>query len=514
MERIDVVHLDGLAKSGLGWFVQRGPGDEWWLPGRPALLKLRCSVGYFTAVSVEHNREASHIDVGFKTATFSYMPSLKHRLWSRMQLTRRLEATDPRDKLYAFLGMSSEDVADEPLLQVDYNSSVADVYTNLAMFFFQRLMCLDALEFVNDMPTKKPRLANLPSWAADLSLPTNLELFKPAMYFNAGGAFKFDSGRFPMHVLRVRASTDRKLLDLDAYLVGEVTELALLPHHYKENDHLTGNAGREEHENVNAAASRTYGVALDMIIRLGQSTRNGKDVNIENPALHDFPTPATFDMQSRLYLTGQSMFEVFWRCLVCDSWTWSTRPGKEDPIVQDEDKAYMEGHYRKYHAEMIAKGSIPVGLELPGRHGDATSERFGSPEPTPTMAFAFATEFEPKARTRVFGAVADELIGWFPRRAEKGDMLVILPGARCPYVLRKVPGDAPTDWDEESNEGDAARDQDQQSKWEVIGHAYVQGLMDDVVSEWELDLTENGKRLLSKLSANGEAPAVERICLV
>lgn len=504
---------DWLAQSALGWWLHCDPDDEFWVPEELPILKLRRSIG-FVAATLLKQEPTPNVTVGFKTATFGFMQRVRERLFLRLQLARQLGATDLRDKLYAFLGLFSEDVANEPLLQANYNSSVADVYLNLTIYFLRRLMCLDVLEFVNDLPTKKPPLVSLPSWAIDLSSPTDLELFQNGMHFNAGGACDVGQGRFAMHVLHVHVSNDRRRLDLNAYLVGEVTELAFLPHHRKQNPHLTGNANRVDLENLKSAASRTYNLALNMVNGLGQGTRDRKDVNTENPTVNNFPTSAAFDMQSRLYLTGQSMFEVFWRCLACDHWTYGQRI-RGASVSLDERKLQMEQAYRSYHT-IMAKRSID--LDSPVGDGDATSERFGYADSTTTEPnsdiYKFSTEFELKAQTRVFGVVADELIGWFPRRAQKGDMLVILPGARCPYVLRRVRGDASMDWNKDMDEDDAAQEQEQRSAWKVIGHAYVQGLMDDIVTPWEIDLTENGRELLGKLNASGEAPAVERICLV
>lgn len=508
--------LDGLAESSFGWSLQCNSEEEWWLPGNPAFSNLRRNVGLIIAFSLKHNRGSSLINVGLKTATFSFMPSVLYRLWSYMELARRLEATDLRDKLYAFLSMFNSEVVDDPLLQVNYSLDVADVYINLTIYFLQRLICLDVLEFVNDMPTKQPRLANLPSWVIDLSSATDLELYGPGLYYNAGGTFKFGEGHFPMHVLQVRVSKNRRRLDLNAYFVSEVTELGFLPHHHRQNDHLTGDPDRDGDDNIKAAPSRTYGLALTLINTLGQSTRNWKDGNIENPARNDLPNSASSNLPSRVYLTGQSMYEIFWRCLVCDRLPYQIRDEQKAPTSQVERKAETERVYREYHT-MIAKGPIPVGLgglEPSGEDGVATSELFGSPDSTSNNGYVFSTDFERHARTRVFGVVADELIGWFPRRAQKGDMLAILPGARCPYVLRRAQRDASMDRNKDGNEDDAAQEPDQLSEWEVIGHAYVQGLMNDIVTPWKIDLTENGRELLGKLNASGEAPAVERICLV
>lgn len=204
------MEIDWLAQAALGWWVQCSPDDEFWVPEDPTVLKLRRSIGFVTATLLKQESTQS-VAVGFKTANFGFMQNLRERLWPRLQLARRLGATDLRDKLYAFLGLYSEDIVDEPLLQVDYDSGVAEVYLNLTIFFLRRLMCLDVLEFVNDMPIRKP-LVSLPSWAIDLSSPTDLELFQTGMHFNAGGACIVGRGRFAMHVLRVHVSEDRRRL--------------------------------------------------------------------------------------------------------------------------------------------------------------------------------------------------------------------------------------------------------------------------------------------------------------
>lgn len=520
MKEVDEdMELDELALSAIGMNAQLEDGDDWWLPGHPIFLGVRATVGYVATTSVKYRRGPSVITIGFKTATFSYLPNILRRMWSRMQLARRLEATDLRDKVYAFLGMFGEEVADEPLLQVDYNSSVTDVYINLTIYFLQRLMCLDVLEFVNDMPTRKSRLGNLPSWAIDLTSPTDLDLFDLGMDFNAGGAFELGTRtKFPMfamHALQVEVSNDRRRLNLNAFLVGEVTELGFLPHHYEQYDHLASNSYRNEAD----IRERTYSVVLSMINNLGQSTRDWKDFNMENPyaALNDFPFSAIFRMPSRLYLTGQRMFEVFWRYLGSGHMKYQTRDEPESSISRDESKVETDQVYREY-GNMVHKGHIPLNTESTNGDQDAPAEPFGSLDSRPTGISPTSTIFHAKfggiSKTRVCGVVADELIGWFPRRAQKGDMLAILPGARCPYVLRRVRRDASMDWNKDANEDDAAQGQEQQSEWEVIGHAYVEGLMHDIVTEWRVDLTENGKGLLGKLSPSGEPPVAERICLV
>lgn len=265
------MELDKLALSAMATDVQCQDCDDadWWLPGHPLYLRLRATIGFIATSSLEYRRGPSVITVGFKTATFNYMPNILRRMWSRMQLARRLEATDLRDKVYAFLGMFGEEVADEPLLKVDYNLSVTDVYINLTIYFLQRLMCLDVLEFVNDMPIRKSSLGNLPSWAIDLTLFTNLNLFNITMDFNTSGAFELSTKTkfpiFPMHVLQVDILNDCRQLNLNAFLVGEVTKLGFLPHYHKYHNHLATILSNGKGE----IKARIYSLMLKMINNLG-----------------------------------------------------------------------------------------------------------------------------------------------------------------------------------------------------------------------------------------------------
>ena|SRR2546430_3295560 len=50
-----------------------------------------------------------------------------------LRTTRRTKATDPRDKVYALLGLADE----EMFFEVDYEKDVRDVFTNVARYLLR-----------------------------------------------------------------------------------------------------------------------------------------------------------------------------------------------------------------------------------------------------------------------------------------------------------------------------------------------------------------------------------------
>lgn len=82
---------------------------------------------------------------------------------------RHCEATDARDKVYAFLGLSPKPL---PMLQADYSASVEDLYTDVATAILGSgdLEALSLLYFVQISDNNNgntPQPAKLPSWVPD-----------------------------------------------------------------------------------------------------------------------------------------------------------------------------------------------------------------------------------------------------------------------------------------------------------------------------------------------------------
>ncbi|KAK8113054.1 hypothetical protein PG984_013580 [Apiospora sp. TS-2023a] len=86
-----------------------------------------------------------------------------------LQCTRGYQATDPRDKLYALLGMASDVSYDE--LVPDYTQSVKSVYLNLVSFMVSRLHNLDVIS----SGRLSSQIGTTPSWLPDWRVSQDLK---------------------------------------------------------------------------------------------------------------------------------------------------------------------------------------------------------------------------------------------------------------------------------------------------------------------------------------------------
>ncbi|KXH69268.1 hypothetical protein CSAL01_12495 [Colletotrichum salicis] len=86
---------------------------------------------------------------------------------------RQLEASDPRDKIFALLGISTNVDVDNRLVAVDYGKSTAEVQTDLACYLIEEHKSLDMLSYVDHSINGFSSLFSfgqaeaLPSWVPD-----------------------------------------------------------------------------------------------------------------------------------------------------------------------------------------------------------------------------------------------------------------------------------------------------------------------------------------------------------
>ncbi|KAJ4366268.1 hypothetical protein N0V83_007904 [Neocucurbitaria cava] len=132
------------------------------------VLKSRLSVG-ISPVYVNETRLAISASVESGAQGAARPPPLRMLLDKH----RFSESTDPRDKVYALLGLADRSMSPfrtEPnVLTPDYNLSVQQVYTETARVLMTSYRNLSWLSHVED-PSQR-RIAGLPSWVPDLSVP-------------------------------------------------------------------------------------------------------------------------------------------------------------------------------------------------------------------------------------------------------------------------------------------------------------------------------------------------------
>ena len=109
-------------------------------------------------------------------------------LFTVLELIRVYDCHDPRDKLYASLGLAAD--VSETDIKPDYTKPVEDVYIDIAQFFLSKseLYCLDFLSLVVQSPKESGgTLSDLPSWIPDLRIRSSMYAFQRHLKFDGFG---------------------------------------------------------------------------------------------------------------------------------------------------------------------------------------------------------------------------------------------------------------------------------------------------------------------------------------
>ena len=191
---------------------------------------------------------------------FSHRPIL-----TTLRSLQRQQATDPRDKIYGFLGIVSE--AERRLIVPDYHLSVKEVYVNATHSIIRATSSLSILSSVDvNNPSE-----DFPSWLYDLrqSDPTHLPMADSVIkHYHASG------NSTPI----VGALEGVDVLDVNGFVWDEITELGIL---CNENDHTVTNP---------------YGTLITQWLELLQTTQP-----MENE-----------------YVGGKTQDNAFWRTMMID----------------------------------------------------------------------------------------------------------------------------------------------------------------------------------------------------
>ncbi|KAE9365154.1 HET-domain-containing protein [Stipitochalara longipes BDJ] len=294
-----------------------------------------------------------------------------------LRLTRKYNATDARDKVFALHGVVTNPYSIGAA--VDYSKPLEEVYTDVAVHELIQKKTLFSL--ANAGISTYPRNPNLPSWVADWSHDNERRSII------AAGA-KFNADRCHRPILSI--SKDRRTLTIRGFIFDSISELNRVY------------ATREQ---------------IDMDPRSGEAQKKkiieGKR-SIENCI--------ELAKGARQVPEGQTSEEVLWRTLCCDL-TPDIPPSRAP-------QSYGGGYklLRKFHKATREDGSY-----------DFTHEVYKKPEFLknnwiPSSVFVNSVQKFTIARNMC--VTAGGYLGRVPRGSEIGDKTCILFGGCVPFVLR------------------------------------------------------------------------------
>ncbi|KAI4140614.1 MAG: hypothetical protein L6R39_005721 [Caloplaca ligustica] len=181
---------------------------------------MRSSKGYKPMFAIREGR--------FETRNGLSSSAKSNWLATLWQAMGNVNATDPRDKVYAFLAFSDTQVAP---IEPNYAWSVGMVYTDAARQSILNVRSLDVLELalktawppelLQPLPDFGPLFYHLPSWVPDFSRPLPS---LPFMTHNTGSS-NFRASRKIPYPYTIRSSLDRDGLRVQGHFISTVSSI-------------------------------------------------------------------------------------------------------------------------------------------------------------------------------------------------------------------------------------------------------------------------------------------------
>ncbi|KAK4159410.1 heterokaryon incompatibility protein-domain-containing protein [Cladorrhinum sp. PSN259] len=274
------------------------------------------------------------------------------------------DSTDPRDKVYAWLGIAPDCIGIVP----DYNGEVSQVYVGLVRVIMEHSGSLSLVSFTGSTwrSRKLKPIENLPSWAPDLRKdkePIRTLWLRPKS-FRASSTARANA----------TISTDGKILVSDGFIVGRLAEVDGNENAQQENDTLTSKLGRW----------------LQIAIENKNNVRNASDAFLRTLIAFHYDDHISFDSgHFELLLRKAESFRVGYIAYlgyldrVQDCLRWGlAHPGNNIPY-QFDIVSFKASSVAQHPSQVICQHFPQLKLLPPQNQEDAT------PPPRPTW-----TDFE------------------------------------------------------------------------------------------------------------------------
>lgn len=327
-------------------------------------------------------------------------------------------ATDPRDKIYALLGLLCE----PPNLKVDYCSSVAQVYTDVARCIMGSSGKLDVLTAIERRSSafrnhkrQQTRPHNLPTWVPDWSYPHPSDFYvKPVStdFFEqyAPQSFSFSAAGdsdaiFPR-------GCDRNNESVLFVLGGHVATVAYLSE---------GNFRRYGEYSQDLAGLDAFRTWWALWSHISGTELAVREAFVRTILLNRLPQSL---LEQR---TESQLLELVLGLL-------ATASMENAPYTECEIDSVLRGA-----AELV---KVEFGYTEVGWCRNQLCD-------------AWLLDVAKRLVQRNFFVSEDGVPGMGPREMRRGDKICILPGCRVPVILREAPG-----------------------HWEYIGCCYLDGFME------------------------------------
>jgi hypothetical protein len=321
-----------------------------------------------------------------------YKDSLK---WSQplldllMDCSIRLDATDPRDKIYGLLGLGGPFGNYKSLVRPDYSKPVESVYCEIARALIEDDRSLRAVGYASCLAAETP---GLPSWVPDWRSGPGIA----NMFLYDRKSTKENPRAIEIEKL-VRFSTDSQILWAHGVIGGKVS--TLWPPGFP---YLGGDRGKST-QNITTWNSLNSVTTLDTLFRTISLDTNW--VKIGGGKLRS--SDHTYFDQA-----GEFLNDLIKAFLPSDIW-------KGNPSLEI---------FQNLFAEQL---NLESSFKWPSEH-DEDFQQYSKP------SWAFKFRMRSITRRRTLFQTKDGLMGIGPPGTKLGDEVCVFIGYPAPFILRKV----------------------------------------------------------------------------
>ncbi|KAH6898141.1 heterokaryon incompatibility protein-domain-containing protein [Thelonectria olida] len=329
-------------------------------------------------------------------------------------------ATDPRDKIYAFIGLT-----DDFDVTIDYDPSVTveQVFTDFARKYISKSRNLAILGTLSS--TTVGRHGFLPSWVPDWTVwkphtftfteRSNGTEAKKIQHFTAAGNC---SNEFTLDIDGAAANQ----LQLEGHIIDTIEDVGPIS---RRECTLTERLEFFRESEYTAEVQGEYTV-LEALDRFHGHEAVG------------------FNGKKRYPHTGELLLIAYYSTLIMDDLyhTFDAKPKRHSWINRSRS---LHQTYRDFHCRIHELLDTPLGWDM-----------------DPFLARDFANHYcqeatAVNANRRLVRTKDKKYLGVFSERVQVGDSIVLLKGARVPFAIRKQPGSI--------------------GPWQIVGDGYLHGAM-------------------------------------
>ena len=366
---------------------------------------------------------------------------------------RDSQATDPRDKIYAFLGIANKlrlpFNGEHNYIVPDYERPVQQVFADAARSLVLSSGNLDLLSHVQD--TTFTRTPKLPSWVPDytVSLQPYPLRFRGRCQWSAAG---------PLNWKPNIGLLEENLLEVQGFYIDTLLETSLLPTEattQADEDDSSLSKDLIPKTSVTVAWASIVSLSLSLPPRYAISKKSGRCITrvealwrtlIANTYSREHPAPP---MVGRLFIDYVLNLQIRQRLA-----PWPNHLAFQ--AHQDLTSEFKDPGWRQLFASESEYS--PYGLQYYRQRFTEIMEKIfdGTYSPIGLAQLQHEIEASSGSVRRIFRTKTC-LLGIGPKSIRIGDEVWILAGANVPFVLRRLDGD--------------------QNRYTLVGEAYVHGIM-------------------------------------